>query len=173
MMPEYDEWVNKHYERLAAVARSRVGLSGAMDAYEIVDTAVMRALASVTFPANDESIWWSWHCSAIRSAVSHALVSELRGRANVSAESAAAILSEAQRKKTRRREKLQVHPHTIRRKYPKPRWSQFVKFAHIVQVEVCKCGAPLWWCAERLPGGEVVHSLGCWNGHHQYKPQEA
>jgi len=155
----YDDWVNENYDRLERFARSRGGGPAA------VDEAVRRTLESEAFPANNGDLWWSWHCSAIRSVLSN----ERRGgkRAIVALEHAGAI-------------------HTKQPLRPADTWAwssigarlPFVNLhlnwrdeVTVQHVGACRrCAGRLYLRFEReVPGEYFVPALGCANGHRQYQ----
>lgn len=87
MPPEYTLWVDEMYDDMVKFARSRGGDAGA------VDDAILRTSHSDAFPVNDATLWWTWHCGAIRSYLSN----RARGRerdADLAREVAGAISTE-------------------------------------------------------------------------------
>jgi hypothetical protein len=177
MPPEYDEWVNDNYHDMLKFALSR-GSSA-----EAVDDAVLRTIQSEAFPVNDMTLWWTWHCGAIRSYISHQARGGARA-ADLAQEVAGAISSE---RGTRQyiyrgistndapeaaRPAPLIYFHTEEDKPeghpPVLALGQFKGIYHVREIARCThCGLPVRWEMEREPYDDVL------DGHPTYIPVAA
>ena len=165
---EYGIWYRFNRSRMLRFAR-KLGL-----AEDAVNDAVRRTLEPTSlFPANDASLWWSWHCGVIRSLAS----TQTRGRARAAKalHDTGAIQAPSMGTQTKHYTR-DLGNGPIVYKQPLGHTVHYWPSRPISEVFVCpagrckKCGFVLSMRLEReTPADDWIEVFGCANGHRQYR----